>query len=99
MDLHPVAVVLAQVTYLLAIGTNRTIEAGVPISIPVYLGDSMRWEVAEETVLAQSGEIVVPTGLGRTLFGSEELRFPASVVADPSRFDRLVDEMATRAAS
>jgi SAM-dependent methyltransferase len=99
MDLHPVAVVLAQVTYLLAIGANRTIEAGVPISIPVYLGDSMRWEVAEETVLAQSGEIVVPTGLGHTLFGSEELRFPASVVADPSRFDRLVDEMATRAAS
>lgn len=99
MDLHPVAVVLAQVTYLLAIGTDRAREAGVPISVPVYLGDSMRWEVADETVLVQSGEIVVPTGLQRTLFSSEELRFPASVVADPSRFDRLVDEMATKAAS
>src|ERR1700677_3199229 len=51
MDLHPVAVVLAQVTYLLAIGASRTIEAGVPISIPVYLGDSMRWDIAEESVL------------------------------------------------
>jgi hypothetical protein len=99
MDLHPVAVVLAQVTYLLAIGSRRTIEAGVPISIPVYLGDSMRWEVAEESILAQTGEIVVPTGLGQTLFNTEELRFPASVVEDPGRFDQLVDEMATRAAS
>ena len=99
MDLHPVAVVLAQVTYLLAIGTDRAVEAGVPISIPIYLGDSMRWETAEESVLAQSGEIVVPTGLGQTLFTTEELRFPASVVEDPSRFDQLVDEMATRAAN
>ena len=98
MDLHPVAVVLAQVTYLLAIGTNRTIEAGVSISIPVYLGDSMRWEVAEDSVLAQTGEIVVPTGIDQTLFATEELRFPASVVEDPGRFDQLVDEMATRAA-
>jgi hypothetical protein len=99
MDLHPVAVVLAQVTYLLAIGTVRSAEASVPFSIPVYLGDSMQWEIAEESVLSQSGEIVVPTDLNNTLFSNEELRFPASVVADPGRFDRLVDEMATRAAN
>jgi hypothetical protein len=99
MDLHPVAVVLAQVTYLLAIGTKRITQASVPLSIPVYLGDSMRWEIAEETFLASSGEIVVPTGSGQTLFASEELRFPASVVSDPARFDRLVDELASRAAN
>lgn len=99
MDLHPVAVVLAQVTYLLAIGTDRVTAASVPLSIPVYLGDSMRWEVTEETFLAPSGEIVVPTGVGNTLFATEELRFPASVVADPARFDRLVDELASRAAN
>lgn len=99
MDLHPVAVVLAQVTYLLAIGTERATRAGVPLSIPVYLGDSMRWEIADETFLAQSGEIVIPTDDGHTLFQNEELRFPASVVSDPARFDRLVDELATRAAN
>lgn len=99
MDLHPVAVVLAQVTYLLAIGTDRVSRASVPFSIPVYLGDSMRWEVTEETFLAPSGEIVVPTGVGNTLFATEELRFPASVVSDPARFDRLVDELATRASN
>lgn len=98
MDLHPVAVVLAQVTYLLAIGPERLADASAALSIPVYLGDSMRWEIAEETFLAQSGEIVVPTSNDQTMFSAEELRFPASVVSDPRRFDRLVDELATRAA-
>jgi hypothetical protein len=97
MDLHPVAVILAQVTYLLAIGSERIVRAGAPLSVPVYLGDSMRWDIAEETFLAPTGEIVVPTGAGHTLFATEELRFPGSVVADPGRFDRLVDEMASRA--
>jgi hypothetical protein len=32
------------------------------------------------------------------MFATEELRFPASVVSDPSRFDSLVDALATRAA-
>ena len=98
MDLHPVAVVLAQVTYLLAIGAERVAKAGVPLSVPVYLGDSMRWEIAEETFFAPSGEIVVPTSDGQTMFATEELRFPSSVISDPGRFDRLVDAMATRAA-
>jgi len=97
LDLHPVAVVLAQVTYLLAIGPKRVTEAGVPLSVPVYLGDSMRWEVADESILAHSGEIVVPTGTGQKLFQTEQLRFPSSIVSDPGRFDRLVDALATRA--
>lgn len=99
LDLHPVAVVLAQVTYLLAIGPKWVTEAGVPLSVPVYLGDSMRWEIADESILAQSGEIVVPTGVGQTLFQTDELHFPASIVSDPARFDGLVDALATRASS
>jgi hypothetical protein len=89
--------VLAQVTYLLAIGSKSLTQAGVPISVPVYLGDSMRWDVADESILAHSGEIVVPTGTGQKLFQTEELRFPASVVSDPGQFDRLVDALASRA--
>jgi hypothetical protein len=109
MDLHPVAVVLAQVTYLLAIGTERITEASTSLSIPVYLGDSMRWDLADETLLAPSGEVVISTAGSESMadteelqfgFGAaEELRFPASVVADPGRFDRLVDELATRAST
>jgi len=98
MDLHPVAVVLAQVTYLLAISTERITKAGVPLSIPIYLGDSMRWDAAEGSLLSASGEIVVPTGTGGKFPGmEEELRFPSSVVSDPGRFDRLVDALASRA--
>ncbi|WP_226584376.1 class I SAM-dependent methyltransferase, partial [Acuticoccus sediminis] len=45
MDLHPVAVTLARVTYLLAIGRDRLIDpARGTIQIPVYLGDSLQWQ-------------------------------------------------------
>jgi len=44
MDLHPVAVTLARVTYLLAIGRERlTDPSRGNIQIPVYLGDSIQW--------------------------------------------------------
>jgi SAM-dependent methyltransferase len=98
LDLHPVAVILAQVTYLLAIGTERLTARTGRLSIPVYLGDSMRWEAAEESFLAPSGEVVVPTGDGHQLFAAE-LRFPAATVADVARFDQLVDALADRASN
>lgn len=98
IDLHPVAVILAQVTYLLAMGTERLTARVGRISVPVYLGDSMRWEVGEESFLAPSGEVVVPTSDGQQLFAAE-LRFPAATVADVSRFDQLVDALAERASS
>jgi hypothetical protein len=44
IDLHPVAVALARVTYLLAIGRERLVDTSRgPISVPVYLGDSVQW--------------------------------------------------------
>jgi N-6 DNA Methylase len=45
MDLHPVAVTLARVTYLLAIGRHRlTHPDRGPIQVPVYLGDAVQWK-------------------------------------------------------
>jgi N-6 DNA Methylase len=98
MDLHPVAVALAQTTYLLAIGPERLAQRNETLSIPVYLGDSMRWEAAEESVFTASGDVVLHTTDGAELFASE-LRFPAPVVANVSRFDELVNELADRASS
>ncbi len=100
MDLHPVAVVLAQTTYLLAIGRDRLRERTDPVSIPVYLGDSMRWEAATEDVFTSAGDVVLHTAgeAHGQLFGSE-IRFPASIVADVGRFDHLVNELAARASS
>jgi SAM-dependent methyltransferase len=100
MDLHPVAVTLAQTTYLLAIGRQRLLQRTDTVNIPVYLGDSMRWEAAAEDVFTSAGDVVLHTE-GQSqgqLFGSE-IRFPASVVADVGRFDHLVNELATRASS
>jgi len=95
MDLHPVAVVLAQTTYLLAIGPDRLAQRAQTLSIPVYLGDSMRWEAADEDMYNAAGDIVLETGEGAALFS--EIRFPASVIADARHFDQLVTELVDRA--
>jgi hypothetical protein len=99
IDLHPVAVVLAQVTYLLAVGIERLAERQGPFSVPVYLGDSMRWEdpsTGEAQLFQTTDDVVVHTTDGGTLFATE-LRFPASVVGRPD-FGSLVGEMTEKAA-
>lgn len=56
MDIHPVAVTLARVTYLLAIGTQRLqVEDRPSLSIPVYLGDSIQW--GQERALFGSNDV------------------------------------------
>jgi hypothetical protein len=83
VDVHPVAVLIARVTYLLALGEQR-LRDHPPLSIPVYLGDSLQWNtqgfLAEREVL-----IEVP--------GGPVLHFPASVVGSPGRFDSVVQRM------
>ena len=91
MDLHPVAVTLARVTYLLAIGAERLTASRGPVSIPVFLGDSLQWD--EEESLQTNGALVIYTEDGRQLFASE-LRFPDSIVADAGTFDALIAELA-----
>lgn len=98
VDLHPVAVTLAQTTYLLAIGPDRLSQRVGTLSIPVYLGDSMRWEAAEEDMYTPAGDIVLYTTDGTTLFGSE-LHFPTSVITDIGRFDYFVNELVERASN
>ncbi|HUC37443.1 MAG TPA: N-6 DNA methylase [Acidimicrobiales bacterium] len=93
VDLHPVAVALAQTTFLLAVGPERLAKRTGTLNIPVYLGDSMRWDAAEESVFTAAGDVVVYTTDGGELFASE-LRFPAAVVADVGGFDHLVNELA-----
>ena len=98
IDLHPVAVALAQVTFLLAIGKDLLAQRAGPFSVPVYLGDSLRWDATEESMLSPIGDVVVHTTDGAQLFSSE-LRFPAGVVSNVARFDQLVIELCQRASS
>jgi len=104
MDIHPVAVTLARVTYLLAIGSERLTSANRPaLSVPVYLGDSLQWEQNRNlfhnddtfTISTMSDELTGDGG-GGALFG-DDLVFPRTVLADASRFDALVSDMADRA--
>lgn len=94
MDLHPVAVTLARVTYLLALSPARLADRG-ELTVPVFLGDSIRWE-QDDTLLTQGG-ITVHTSDGLELF-EQDLHFPEGVVEEPQRFDRLVAALADRAA-
>jgi SAM-dependent methyltransferase len=96
MDLHPVAVTLARVTYLLAIGRERLVdpERG-PIQIPVYLGDAVQWKREAEDLFT-GGHLVIETDDERRLFESE-LRFPDELLENSTRFSQLVEAMANLA--
>lgn len=98
MDLHPVAVTLARVTYLLAIGRDRLMHPDRgPIQVPVYLGDAVQWR-REARDLFSGGDLVIETDDQRRLFESE-LRFPEELLEDPGRFNQIVEAMTKRAGS
>lgn len=100
IDIHPVAVTLARVTYLMAIGTDRlNANDRKAIRIPVFLGDSLQWERHHDLftddnalTISTSSEDLIEGG-GGSLF-ADELVFPAAVWADGPLFDDLVNEMA-----
>ena len=45
-DIHPVAVIIARVTYLLALAPALAVRRGA-LSVPVYLGDAMQLSISE----------------------------------------------------
>ena len=84
IDVHPVAVQIARVTYLLALG-ERLLDAERPeLAIPVYMGDALQWNVrdflADREVL-----IEVPDG--------PVLQFPYEVTRSPADFDAVIGLM------
>jgi SAM-dependent methyltransferase len=95
VDVHPVAVILARVTYLLAIGPARLRGKRGELAVPVYLGDSLQWQIDHTSL--RDDRLIIYTDDDRGLF-TEELVFPASVLADPGSFDRLVRELTDLAA-
>lgn len=98
VDVHPVAVTLARVTYLLAIGLDRIADPNrPPLAIPVYLGDSLQWD--QHTGMLSHGEIRVPTDDGQIMFGADDLVFPEAVITDAGSFDLLVNELVDKATS
>ena len=85
MDIHPVAVIIARVTYLLALA-NR---AGA-LSIPVYLGDAMQLSISDVMGLK---ELTVRVPAGPDATGATKLDFPDFFCRDPALFDKSVEAM------
>lgn len=104
MDIHPVSVVLARVTYLLAIGPERLQDRGT-LTVPVFLGDSVQWgrravaltgdtftiEVDGEDLAAMETEAEQLSGF------TEALSFPLG--NDPTELDLLVADLADLAST
>lgn len=91
IDLHPVAVALARVTYILALGRDAlNAEGRGSISVPVFLGDSLGWDQRDD--LLTIDQLVISTNVGDQLF-SGELRFPDHLLADGAKFDQLVEAL------
>src|ERR1700731_3675289 len=61
MDIHPVAVIIARVTYLLALAPALATRKGA-LSIPVYLGDSMQLSISQLMAGKDSRSAVVSGG-------------------------------------
>ena len=92
VDVHPVAVTLARVTYLLAIGTERLSASDRrPFRVPVFLGDSVQW--GQRSDIFGSETLNVSTDDGAALF-ADELRFPQQLLDDADTFDDLVADLA-----
>jgi SAM-dependent methyltransferase len=109
IDVHPVAVMLARVTYLLAIG-NQRLQRRPAFTVPVFLGDSLRWGqevdlltydykgLSISTRLEPDSFVTGPAAPSEPEFANQ-LNFPDRIVADTTRFDFLVAKLAQRATS
>ena len=106
IDIHPVAVIFARVTYLLALLPAVRKEHPGEVALPVYLGDALQWNLArtgekgkQPDLLAGDDilEIFVPevtlTEPKPRRLGPATLRFPAAVASDAVLFDRALNTM------
>jgi len=85
IDVHPVAVQIARVTYLLALGEERLKERPGALSIPVYMGDSLQWDITG-FMTERWVQIKVPDE-------EQPLHFPFTVAQDPALFDAVINRM------
>ena len=86
IDVHPVAVIIARVTYLLALAPVITKRAG-SLSIPVYLGDALQLSTATTMHLKELVIHVPPPPEGA------DLKFPEIFCKEIHLFDKLVARM------
>lgn len=90
IDVHPVAVIFARATWLLALAPTFANGRPSSLSVPVYLGDALQWNT--QALMNKSElEILVPP------VSPEDkptvLRFPEDVIDKPQLFDQTLEAM------
>lgn len=77
LDVHPVAVIIARVTWLLALGPAIAEREG-ELHVPVFLGDAMQWNLRQ---IGDTRDVVVAVP------DEAPLHVPAGFAEDQARFD------------
>lgn len=100
LDIHPVSVMLARVTYLLALGD--LLQDRGDIWVPIHLGDSMQWHQPgshdENTIRVNTDGVDLAIKEEDALFSiGRILAFPLGSMDDTDTFDQLVTAMTDRA--
>jgi hypothetical protein len=99
-DIHPVAVIIARVTYLLAMAPALASRSGA-LSIPVYLGDTLQLSISEFMAGKELTIRVPPSPAGKGTSGEkdangrDQLDFPETFCRDPALFDKAIERMRT----
>jgi Eco57I restriction-modification methylase len=83
LDVHPVAVIIARVTWLLALG-DAVREREGPLHVPIYLGDAMQWNLSQ---IGDLREVMLPVP------GQGPLHVPAGIAEDQAKFDPALREL------
>jgi methylase of polypeptide subunit release factors len=84
VDVHPLAVILSRTNFLASLGTDLLAARRGPVSVPVYLADSIRLPELDVDLYA---------GVKSFKIGAEKkiLRLPLEVADDPELTDRVVE--------
>jgi N-6 DNA Methylase len=99
-DIHPVAVIIARVTYLLAFAPALASHSGA-LSIPVYLGDALQLSISEFWAGKELTIRVPPSTAGngksgeKDANGRDQLDFPEAFCRDSALFDKAIERMRT----
>ncbi len=83
LDVHPVAVTLARVTWLLALG-NLARERQAKLTVPVFLGDALQWNLRR---YVDRADVLVEVP------GDAPLQIPAGFAEDQAVFERGLDTL------
>lgn len=100
LDIHPVSILLARITFLMALGERLSGDRG-DIWVPVHLGDSIQWfqpsHGEDDTIRIDTrGEDLTVSDHADSgvLFElAHVLAFPLSSIDDAGTFDRLVTDL------